>query len=173
MGYKDAYRDWLSWCDDAEKKELLLLKDEKEIEDRFYRDLEFGTAGLRGIMGAGSNRMNRYNVRKATKGFADYLQDTYGKRCQDGVIIAYDSRNNSADFAAEAAHVLCAAGIPVKFFTEPEPIPVLSFQSGIFVRQAGSSLLPVIIRRNITDTKFTGRMGGSWCLVMPMCFRVM
>ena len=54
MGYKDAYRDWLSWCDDAEKKELLLLKDEKEIEDRFYRDLEFGTAGLRGIMGAGS-----------------------------------------------------------------------------------------------------------------------
>ena len=106
MGYKDAYRDWLSWCDDAEKKELLLLKDEKEIEDRFYRDLEFGTAGLRGIMGVGSNRMNRYNVRKATKGFADYLQDTYGKWCQDGVIIAYDSRNNSTDFAAEAAHVL-------------------------------------------------------------------
>ena len=87
MGYKDTYRDWLSWCDDAEKKELLLLKDEKEIEDRFYRDLEFGTAGLRGIMGAGSNRMNRYNVRKATKGFADYLQDTYGKRCQDGVLM--------------------------------------------------------------------------------------
>lgn len=67
MGYKDSYRDWLSWCDDAEKKELLLLKDEKEIEDRFYKDLEFGTAGLRGIMGAGSNRMNKYNVRKATK----------------------------------------------------------------------------------------------------------
>lgn len=105
--------------------------------------------------------MNRYNVRKATKGFADYLQDTYGKWCQDGVIIAYDSRNNSTDFAAEAAHVLCAAGIPVKFFTEPEPISVLSFQSGIFVRQAGSSLLPVIIRRNITDTKFTGRMGAA------------
>ena len=67
MGYKDVYRDWLSWCDDAEKKELLLLKDEKEIEDRFYRDLEFGTAGLRGIMGAGSNRMNKYNVRKDRK----------------------------------------------------------------------------------------------------------
>ena len=137
MGYKDAYRDWLSWCDDAEKKELLLLKDEKEIEDRFYRDLEFGTAGLRGIMGAGSNRMNRYNVRKATKGFADYLQDTYGKRCQDGVIIAYDSRNNSADFAAEAAHVLCAAGIPV---TEPEPIPVLSFSVRHF-RAAGGIVI--------------------------------
>lgn len=173
MGYKDAYRDWLSWCDDAEKKELLLLKDEKEIEDRFYRDLEFGTAGLRGIMGAGSNRMNRYNVRKATKGFADYLQDTYGKRCQDGVIIAYDSRNNSADFAAEAAHVLCAAGIPVKFSQSRNQSLFFLFRSGIFVRQAGSSLLPVIIRRNITDTKFTGRMGGSWCLVMPMCFRVM
>ena len=140
MGYKDAYRDWLSWCDDAEKKELLLLKDEKEIEDRFYKDLEFGTAGLRGIMGAGSNRMNRYNVRKATKGFADYLQDTYGKRCQDGVIIAYDSRNNSADFAAEAAHVLCAAGIPVKFFTEPEPIPVLSFSVRHF-RAAGGIVI--------------------------------
>ena len=141
MGYKDAYRDWLSWCDDAEKKELLLLKDEKEIEDRFYKDLEFGTAGLRGIMGAGSNRMNRYNVRKATKGFADYLQDTYGKRCQDGVIIAYDSRNNSADFAAEAAHVLCAAGIPVKFFTEPEPIPVLSFSVRHFRAAGGICLL--------------------------------
>ena len=140
MGYKDVYRDWLSWCDDAEKKELLLLKDEKEIEDRFYKDLEFGTAGLRGIMGAGSNRMNKYNVRKATKGFADYLQDTYGKRCQDGVIIAYDSRNNSADFAAEAAHVLCAAGIPVKFFTEPEPIPVLSFSVRHF-RAAGGIVI--------------------------------
>lgn len=84
--------------------------------------------------------MNKYNVRKATKGFAEYLQDTYGKRCQNGVIIAYDSRNNSADFAAEAAHVLCAAGIPVKFFTEPEPIPVLSFSVRHF-RAAGGIVI--------------------------------
>ena len=70
MGSTDVYRDSLSWWDDAAKKELLLLKDEKEIEDRFYRDLEFGTAGLRGIMGAGSNRIHKYNVRKPTKGFA-------------------------------------------------------------------------------------------------------
>lgn len=62
MGYKETYKDWLSWADDETKKELSALHDEKEIEDRFYRDLEFGTAGLRGIMGAGTNRMNRYTV---------------------------------------------------------------------------------------------------------------
>lgn len=73
MGYKETYEDWLSWADDSTKKELSSLHDEKEIEDRFYRDLEFGTAGLRGIMGAGSNRMNRYTVARASKGFADYL----------------------------------------------------------------------------------------------------
>ena len=78
MGYKDAYRDWLSWCDDAEKKELLLLKDEKEIEDRFYRDLEFGTAGLRGIMGAGSNRMN--SDKRICGLPAGYLWETVSRR---------------------------------------------------------------------------------------------
>lgn len=161
MGYKDAYRDWLSWCDDAEKKELLLLKDEKEIEDRFYRDLEFGTAGLRGIMGVGSNRMNRYNVRKATKGFADYLQDTYGKWCQDGVIIAYDSRNNSTDFAAEAAHVLCAAGIPVKFFTEPEPISVLSFSVRHFRAAGGIVITASHNQKEYNGYKVYGPDGGA------------
>lgn len=69
MGYKETYKDWLSWADESTKEELSSLHDEKEIEDRFYRDLAFGTAGLRGIMGAGTNRMNRYTVARATRGF--------------------------------------------------------------------------------------------------------
>ncbi len=127
MGYKEAYADWLAWCDPATRKELLSLTDEKEIEDRFYKELEFGTAGLRGVIGAGSNRMNKYTVRKATKGFADYLKAEASDRINKGVVIAYDSRIGSREFAEEAAHVLGAAGIPVRIFSELEPIPVLSF----------------------------------------------
>lgn len=74
MSYQETYKDWLTWADEETKEELLRLTDEKEIEDRFYKDLEFGTAGLRGIMGAGTNRMNRYTVAKATRGLADYLK---------------------------------------------------------------------------------------------------
>ncbi len=127
MTYKERYNDWLSWCDAATRQELTGLTDEKEIEDRFFKDLEFGTAGLRGVMGAGSNRMNGYTVARATKGLADYLHSKYKKEIGRGVVIAYDSRNHSRDFALEAAHVLAAAGIPVRIFKELEPIPVLSF----------------------------------------------
>ncbi|WP_370838406.1 phospho-sugar mutase [Megasphaera sp.] len=127
MNYKDKYTDWLSWVDDETKSELLSISDEKEIEDRFYCDLEFGTGGLRGIMGAGSNRMNKYIIRKATKGLADYLLANRENDIQRGVIIAHDSRNNSDIFAVEAANVLTSAGIPVKIFKELEPTPVLSF----------------------------------------------
>lgn len=127
MGYKETYKDWLSWADDETKKELSALHDEKEIEDRFYRDLEFGTAGLRGIMGAGTNRMNRYTVARATKGLSEYLKALYPGELSRGVVIAYDSRNHSREFAVEAAAVLTASGIPVKIFKELEPIPVLSF----------------------------------------------
>ena len=79
MSYQETYKDWLTWADEETKEELLRLTDEKEIEDRFYKDLEFGTAGLRGIMGAGTNRMNRYTVAKATRGLADYLKKEHPK----------------------------------------------------------------------------------------------
>ncbi len=124
MDYKAKYQDWLSFDEDT-KAELLAITDEKEIEDRFYKDLEFGTGGLRGVMGAGANRMNKYTVSKATKGLADYLIDEYKENIS--VAIAYDSRNNSAQFAAYAAEVLCANGIKVFLYDTLMPTPVLSF----------------------------------------------
>ena len=127
MDYLEKYHDWLNWADESTKKELSAISDDKEIEDRFYKDLEFGTAGLRGIMGAGTNRMNRYTVAKASRGFADYLKALYPAELKRGVVIAYDSRLHSSEFAREAANVLTASGIPVKLFNELEPIPVLSF----------------------------------------------
>lgn len=137
MSYQETYKDWLTWADEETKEELLRLTDEKEIEDRFYKDLEFGTAGLRGIMGAGTNRMNRYTVAKATRGLADYLKKEHPKTFSQGVVIAYDSRNHSDDFAKEAARVLTSAGIPVRIFEELEPIPVLSFAVKYFHAAAG------------------------------------
>ena len=129
MTYLETYQQWLkaSWVDDETKKELAELTDPKEIEDRFYKNLEFGTGGLRGVMGAGTNRMNRYTIGKATLGLARYLKTEHADECNKGVVIAYDSRNNSRDFAIEAAHVLCSCGIPVKIFKQLEPTPVLSF----------------------------------------------
>jgi len=127
LTYWDNYHDWLKWADDETKIELLSLTDSKDIEDRFYKNLEFGTGGMRGIMGAGSNRMNKYVVRKATKGLADYLHNKYSEAISRGIVIAYDSRNHSKEFALETACVLCSAGIPVKLFEELEPTPLLSF----------------------------------------------
>ena len=128
MSYMDTYKDWLSWCDEEAKAELLAIEDPKELEDRFYTELKFGTGGMRGVMGMGPNRMNKYMIRKATKGFADYLfaHCTEAERAR-GVVIAYDSRHHSQEFAQEAAKVLTSAGIPVKIFTELQPTPVLSF----------------------------------------------
>ena len=128
MSYMDTYKDWLSWCDEEAKAELLAIEDSKELEDRFYTELKFGTGGMRGVMGMGPNRMNKYMIRKATKGFADYLlaHCTEAERTR-GVVIAYDSRHHSQEFAQEAAKVLTSAGIPVKIFAELEPTPVLSF----------------------------------------------
>ena len=105
------------------------IADKKEIEDRFYQDLEFGTAGLRGIMGAGTNRMNKYTVGKATMGLGRYLLDTFGDElCKTrGVAVAYDTRNNSLKFAEVTANVLSGLGILVYMHTNPSPIPVLSY----------------------------------------------
>ena len=128
MNYKDAYEKWLTSDKVTEevKAELSSLSD-KEIEDRFYKELEFGTAGLRGIMGAGTNRMNIYTVRKVTQGLALEILDKGKALCEQGVVIAHDSRNNSALFAKECAKVLCANGIKTYLFESLRPTPELSF----------------------------------------------
>lgn len=125
MNYKDKYNEWLAFADKNTKAELESITDEKEIEDRFYKDLAFGTGGLRGIMGAGSNRMNRYTVGKATLGLAHYL-----KSKNDGeisVAIAYDTRNNSQYFAKVAAGIFASQNIKVNIYKMVVPVPVLSF----------------------------------------------
>ena len=124
MDYKERYNEWLLFDDDT-KQELLKITDEKETEDRFYKDLAFGTGGMRGIMGAGPNRMNRYTISRATLGLANYLSDF--PTPQKSVVIAYDSRNNSEDFAKCAAEVLAVKGITVYLFDKITPTPVLSF----------------------------------------------
>lgn len=128
MNCKEQFEFWLndSYFDDATKQELLAIRnDEKEIEERFYKDLEFGTGGLRGIIGAGTNRMNIYTVRKATQGLANYIKKQGGEA--KGVAIAYDSRNMSPEFADEAACCLAANGIKAYVFDELRPTPELSF----------------------------------------------
>lgn len=128
MGYMQKYREWLEGTafDEATKEELRGLKGkDKEIEDRFYTELEFGTAGLRGIIGAGTNRMNNYIVRKATQGLANFLNRQALTDAK--VAIAYDSRNYSDVFAKEAALVLAANGIHAYLFDTLRPVPELSF----------------------------------------------
>ncbi|MGZ7446161.1 phospho-sugar mutase [Paenibacillus sp. TH7-28] len=115
--------------DEATKQELRSLEnDPKELEDRFYRDLEFGTGGLRGVIGAGSNRMNRYTVARATQGFAQYILEAHaGKEGKPSVVIAHDCRHFSPEFALEAALVLAGNGIVAKLFPSLRPTPQLSF----------------------------------------------
>lgn len=132
---EEMMKRWLDQkdLDEALKKELLEIKDQEEIRDRFYRELEFGTGGLRGILGAGTNRMNIYTIRKATQGFADYLNLHYRREGENDsadaptVSIAYDSRINSDLFAMEAARVLAANGIKSYIYPELMPTPALSF----------------------------------------------
>ncbi len=128
MSYRQMYDLWLAndYFDEATKAELTAIAgDEKEIEDRFYQDLEFGTAGLRGVIGAGTNRMNIYTVRKATQGLANYILKVGGEK--RGVAIAYDSRHMSPEFADEAALCLAANGIKAYVFESLRPTPELSY----------------------------------------------
>ena len=128
---KNYLEEYKRWCespdfDEETKKELLEIKDdEKEIEDRFYKELEFGTAGLRGVIGAGTNRMNKYTVGKATQGLANYIieQGTQDK----GVAISYDSRRMSKEFSLQTALILNANGIKTYLFENLRPVPELSF----------------------------------------------
>src|SRR5659263_25408 len=125
MTYMKKYEEWLNneYFDEKTREELKSISnDPKEIEDRFYMDLEFGTAGLRGKLGAGLNRMNIYIISRATQGLADYIKG-YGKEYMDrGVAIAYDCRHFSEKFAATAAQVLAANGIKAcLLYTSPSP----------------------------------------------------
>src|SRR5690554_2586184 len=113
------YNKWLNglYFDEATKKELAQIKDDKkEIEDRFYKELEFGTAGLRGIIGAGTNRINKYIIRKTTQGLASYINRQGKKAKEGGVVIAYDCRRMSKEFAEESALVLAGNGIKTYLF---------------------------------------------------------
>ncbi len=129
MTIRENYEQWLKdFADETETiRELEAIRDdEKEIEDRFYTELSFGTAGMRGVLGAGMNRMNKYNVRRATKGLATYLLKNPEEAAR-GVVIAYDSRRCSAEFARDTALTLCAEGVPAFLFDALRPVPVLSF----------------------------------------------
>ena len=163
MNYKETYQEWLSnpYFDEDTKKELTAIEnDENEIKERFYADLAFGTAGLRGIIGAGINRMNIYVVRKATQGLADYIleQGTDKKR----VAIAFDSRHMSPEFADEAARTLAANGIKAFIFESLRPTPELSFAVRHLDCIAGIN----VTHLSTMDTKYTGKMVLSLQILM-------
>ncbi|MBQ9963838.1 MAG: phospho-sugar mutase [Clostridia bacterium] len=151
MSVSESYERWLSDAvEDPDLGEELrqIANNENEIYERFYRELEFGTAGLRGIIGAGTNRMNIYTVRKATQGLADYLNSRYPAPC---VVICYDSRIKSDLFAKEAARVLAGNGVSVRLFAELAPVPVLSFAVKHLVCQAG-----IMVTASHNPAKYNG-----------------
>ncbi len=160
MNIKEKYDLWLTF-DDETKKELESITDEKEIEDRFYKDLAFGTGGLRGIMGAGSNRMNKYTVGKATFGLANYL-----KSKTDGeisVALAYDSRNNSAYFAKTAAGIFASCGFKVYLYSTLVPVPVLSFTTAFLGCTAGVMITASHNPKEYNGYKVYDNRGCQFC----------
>ena len=152
MNYLEEYKKWIdsSFIDKETKKELKDIEDnEKEIEDRFYKNLEFGTAGLRGVIGAGTNRMNKYTVSKATQGLANFIIKENGQN--KGVAIAYDSRNMSKEFSEIAANCLNANGIKAYVFEELRPVPELSYA----VRKLGC-IAGIMITASHNPPKYNG-----------------
>ena len=130
VNYPTEYSKWRGWpgLSEAERAELARIADDAhEIDDRFGRELSFGTGGMRGVLGVGTNRMNRHTVRRATMGYASYLLELVPTAVERGVAIAYDPRIGSAEFAQEAAHVLASRGIPVHTFDGVRPTPLLSY----------------------------------------------
>lgn len=160
MTYSEKLRHWLEaeLIDEQTKQELRSLKDEKDIEDRFYKDLEFGTGGLRGIIGAGSNRMNIYTVGKATQGFADFLNKNF---TSPSVAIAYDSRNMSEEFAKAVALNLCANNIKVYLFESLRPTPMLSFTVRHLKCSAGIVITASHNPKQYNGYKVYGEDGGQ------------
>nr|MBO2480351.1 phosphoglucomutase [Bacillota bacterium] len=141
MDAKERVARWLAdESVDEETKRQIRAMDEKELEERFYSDLSFGTGGLRGLIGVGSNRLNRYTIRRATQGLAAYLLEHVPQAAQRGVVIAYDSRHRSAEFALETAAVLNGNGIKAYVFRSLRPTPQLSFA----VRELGAAAGVVI-----------------------------
>lgn len=152
MDYKEIYKQWCTdeYFDEATRNELKAIEnDEEEIQDRFYRELEFGTGGLRGVIGAGTNRMNIYTVRKATQGLANYIISQNGQ--QKGVAIAFDSRIMSPEFAKEAALCLNANGIKTYLFESLRPTPELSFS----VRELGC-IAGIVITASHNPREYNG-----------------
>ena len=130
MEYQSVYRSWLSSSSlsEEDREELAAIEgDAKEIEYRFGAELEFGTAGMRGIIGCGTNMMNVYTVRRATQGLSEYVKSLGSRAMRRGVVISYDTRRKSAEFARSAAGVLAANGVAVRLFTAPHPVPMLSY----------------------------------------------
>lgn len=162
MNYLEKYSSWLNSdiIDNKTKEELKSIRNNKEIEDRFYKDLEFGTGGLRGIIGAGSNRMNVYTVGKATQGLADYLMSTY-KDENLSVSIAYDSRIMSKNFAETASRILCGNGVKVNLFESLRPTPVLSYAVKYLKSKAGIVVTASHNPKQYNGYKVYGEDGGQ------------
>lgn len=154
MSYKQLFEQWNShseldavWKEDLER----IATDEKRMEDAFYRDLEFGTGGMRGEIGAGTNRMNTYTIRKATTGLASYIKVAGADAMNRGVVIAYDSRRYSPEFALEAANTLAANGIKAYLYSEPRTTPQLSFS----VRELGA-FMGIVITASHNPPEYNG-----------------
>ena len=147
MSYREEYKRWLELAND-EMKDLLKGYSEKEIEDSFYRNLAFGTGGLRGIIGAGTNRMNIHTVGKASQGLADYLVKNFDN---PSIAIGYDSRIKSDVFAKVAASVFSANGIKVYLWPELSPVPTVSFATRYLHTSAG-----VMITASHNPSKYNG-----------------
>lgn len=159
--YREKYDFWLKspYLGDGEKLELENIKDEKEIEDRFYKDLEFGTGGLRGIIGLGTNRMNIHTVGKTTEGLSRYLKESYKKDIS--VAIAYDCRIMSEEFAKAAASNLCANGIVVNIFSTLHPTPMLSYAVRELKCKAGIVITASHNPKEYNGYKVYGEDGGQ------------
>ncbi|MHC1720654.1 MAG: phospho-sugar mutase [Clostridiaceae bacterium] len=161
MNYLDKYNKWIEsdQIDNATKEELKNLTEEKEIEDRFYKDLEFGTGGLRGIIAAGSNRMNIYTVGKATQGLAYYLLNNYTGNIS--VCISYDSRIMSREFSETCAGIFCANGINVHLFESLRPTPMLSYAVRHLKSKAGIMVTASHNPKQYNGYKVYGDDGGQ------------
>ncbi len=164
MSYTDTYKRWLTAdaVDADTKSELKAIENnEKEIEERFYRELEFGTAGMRGILGAGTNRMNVYNVRRATQGVAKYVLSMGECAAKQGVLIGYDTRNFSRVFAEETAKVLAANGVKVYLFDTVHSVPEVSFGIRTLGTAAGVMITASHNPKEYNGYKVYGADGGQ------------
>lgn len=164
MSYKETYNYWLNnpYFDDETKKELIAISgNEKEIEDRFYKVLEFGTGGMRGLIGAGTNRINKYIIRKAAQGLANTIAKQPGEK-EKGIAIAYDSRRFSREFALESALVFAANGIKAYLFDSLRPTPELSFAVRFLGCAAGVVITASHNPKEYNGFKAYGSDGGSF-----------